>query len=332
MRDWKKQVLIDLDHVFQDGIGVFKTHWDWSVKRVDRVFRRVDFLRRYQAQISQLMKLGAAQQAASGGDGSRLVESMINQFAPRLAADLGIDPEKSKTDDRALRKILDFLKSGKGEQVIYKTDEVTTSMPRSVAISAVDLIVNGRTGCIQKAERVTHRMFMTRSNFEQTAKDHQWSPDVVNEVLEKTKKATTSSRTATHTGISFSSNEFDKYSREGVLGFGNEDLIEVWESYFWHKGEDGRPERVWATIAPGAHDVTKSSGPIPLLTPVRPSPYAHGETPFNVINFEVTEDRFYASRGVPAKIDDLDWEITQRHRSERNRRDMLAPVFRRRRN
>ena len=188
-----------------------------------------------------------------------------------------------------------------------------------------DVIVNGRPSDIQYAPRVTHRLFLTEPMFLQKARDLKWDPEIVNAVLEAKKNPQTSFRSTSRTASAYRLADFDRDLREGITSLGAEGMIEVWETYFWHAPKKrGRPRRLWCTIAPG---IGTKTGRAPLLKGFRPVPYHHGLTPFDVITFELIEDRLYAPRGVAAKLDDIDWEITLRHRSALNKMDMMVPMF-----
>ncbi len=64
-----------------------------------------------------------------------------------------------------------------------------------------------------------------------------------------------------------------------------------------------------------------------LMRDIREVPFEHGLWPFVQVKFEINDGRFYSPRGVPEKIDDLDLEITKRHRNKLNNMDMMVPTF-----
>ena len=81
---------------------------------------------------------------------------------------------------------------------------------------------------------------------------------------------------------------------------------------------DGREEMVVMTIHPGTNT---------LLRDIREIPFEHSKWPFVQVKFEINDPRYYSSRGVPEKLDDIDTEITTRHRNKLNNMDLMVPSF-----
>ena len=324
IRDFRQQLTIAYDTLLQYGISPVKTYWDYRCQQVKRVFRRRDFLSRYPDLLNQLTEIGS--QAAfmdnpmdllEGGNPAitkQISSRVIDSMQPLIIRDCGLDPEE-KMDALALDLIMKGLKEGK-DYIPYGTLEVINDLPRTVAIDPQDFIVPS-SATIGHASRKTHRLWLTEEQIVQRAKSHKRSSSAVDRVLDsgRTQRGKESSTVLSTSRF----NDMLKDRREGISGFMNESMYEIWETHWWMDTDnDGIPEPVWAMIHPGTST---------LLKDIRHEPYESGNDPFDVFTFELNDQRFYSSRGIPEKLADVAWEVTLRHRAKLNNMDMLVPAF-----
>lgn len=323
-RDFVDQMVIAFDSMMQYGIGPVKTFWEYRSQKVNRVFRRRDFLSRYPELLNQLVDMGARalflEQPGSflgerNGASKVLSGRVLEVMRPIIIRDYDLDPDE-KTDAKAIDRIMQGLKSGE-DNIIYQTIEVLYDLPRSVAVDPKDVIVPPNA-TITHRSRTTHRLWLAEESFIQHANDYQWSKSAVEQVLDSGSDPTGSNGSS---ALSLGRlQEIQRDFQEGVFSFPVKDrMFEVWECH-WHlkKNETGSQEKVWAMI----HPSTKT-----LLTDIHYEPYEHGEDPFDFLRFEMNSQRFYSSRGLCEKLSDVSWEITEDHRAKRNYKDMQVPAF-----
>lgn len=329
MRDFEDQVGYGINSCLQYGHGIFKTFWDYRARKVRRVIRRAEVLIRYQGEIQEMRQILLEDQMLSSGGGAALIENpgrisrevfseIIDQLRPLIMRDLGLEDEIPE-DRETLTRILTEFKAG-AEQVVYETTEVEYNGPRTVAVPTQDFIVPVGTNEISLATRKTHRLWLTEPSFLQRAANNGWDRSAVDRILDNRNSKRQSGQSDAHSMSRLLDLERD--SREGVLTVDTEDLVEVWETHFFMRaGKARQPTRVWATIHPGSKELLKS---------YRREPYEHGGDAFDKIDYEANEPRYYSSRGIPEKIDDLDAEITFAHRMRLVKKEMMIPSFTRR--
>ena len=328
--DFKEQVMIGMDTVLQYGFCVFKIFWDYRTRKTRRVLNVGDLPRRYADVLPGLVDSAANQKVKTnlqdllqgeGGLELRVAEEAVEGLRGRIAIDFDLDDE-DPIDSRAIGAIVAGIKgfvSGKGDpKIVYTTREVEADNPRIVCIDPEDIIVPNVTRDLQSSNRITQRLLLTESSFKQRARDHKWSKSAIKAVLDSAKeKGPRSSLSGTRGSVQ--ELEGDRDAREGIVSTSSDELIEVWEVHWMMDIDgDGMDERVTAPIHPGTNT---------LLRAIREEPYEHGLYPFVQITFERNDQRFYSSRGVPEKIDDIDIEITKRHRAKLNNLDMRVPCF-----
>jgi hypothetical protein len=326
--DFREEVFIGLDSMLQYGFAAFKVYWDFRTRMVERLVRREDL---GAADMEQIVPDAARSLAnnlfvRSGrvlpqSSATTVLKSQIRQFMNANESDIklliarkwNLD-DSEEVDKKAIQKIFTFLKEQK-EEVRFRTKEILANNPRLATVAPEDLIVPGQTHGLQEASRITHRLFLSKSTFRQRGKDQGWSDSAVRQILE----ANTTTHKQRTRGVPNSTIERDRDNREGLNQHEQNDLIEIWEHYCWMDvNGDGVAEPVVSHIQPD----TKL-----LLKDIQEIPFEHGEFPFVQMKFEINDRRFYSSRGVPEKIDDIDREITYRHRNKLNNMDMMVPTF-----
>lgn len=323
MQDFPEQMIIAFDSLCQNGIAVTKTFWDHRRVKLNRTFRRRDFLSRYPQLIGSLNQTFNAMDFVRQpfaqpvqGRAQGVANQVWDAVRPVIADFCDFAPDVPEDRD-ALSKIVSSLKAG--QLVIpYQTIEVQFNASRTVTIDPMDYVVNGRSSR-DNAPRKTHRLFMSESMLKKRAEEQGWSKAGVDRVLDSSDKpdGTAGAAVLSSTRLKQVRQEF----REGTYDRlpGSDKIYEVWETH-WHLdiNGDGIDEPVWCLF----HPSTKT-----LLKDIRVEPYEHGEDPFNILTFELNDQRFYSPRGIPEKIDDLAWEITERHRSKINKTQMMNPCF-----
>ena len=336
MPDFKKEMIIGLDNILQNGFCVMKIFWDFKTRKATRLLRVDRLPPEMQNALPAIQAFDQRRRLARGANGTpeqrsaqndqltQLAQQALVLFTQALVSHYDFDPE-DETDAKATAKIIKAFRQGERE-VKYTTREVLANNPRAVCVDPNDLIVPSNTQNIHEASEITQRFYLTRSALKDRARDFGWSKKAVDLVLDRSKssdardnKATSNLRISATVPILR-----DKDFREGLNPTEKGDLIEFWEHYQWMDiDNDGHDEQVVTVIQPG---MGNQAGGV-LMKDVTELPFEHGEWPFVQMNFEANDRRFYSSRGIPEKIDDIDREITVRHRNKLNNMDMMVPSF-----
>lgn len=324
IRDFKEQLLYLIDDVLSIGVGVAKISWDYRTEKRFHILRSQDLPSSFKRIFPDTFE-GISQSIGAGvvptlpSEREQLFGARRPEIERNIARDLNLDPEEEH-DKKAIAQIFQLF-TGKVKEVRYSTREVLANNPRLDAVDHQDFIVPACVHDIQSAPRLTHKIFLTESEFQSRARDAGWIKSAVRLVLDR-KRAEDDTRASVRARRGYSETDDARRHREGLLNDASSDLIEVWEHYRWEDVDgDGEPERVCYLIHPGTKTVL--ANPTGLF-------YSHGLFPFVDVRMELNSPRYYSSRGIPEKIDDLDHEITKRHRAKLNKLEMLAPMFKRR--
>lgn len=325
IRDFTAQMTISIDYMLQNGFAVTKTFWDYRTSKIRRTMRREDLFRRY---IVTGELPPAARQASEQNFRARPIQAIQGNISlnalnaqtmanlrPLIAEDYGFDetvPKERKELTKLIRQVL------QGEDnIVYNAVEVVANNSRTIALDPEDFIAGAQTTNLQTAERLAHRIFMNETEFVNKSEEMKWSPSAVNQIMEQRSDGSRSSGGSNWSQARF--HTFTKDNREGVHTVERTADVEVWECHWWMDiNNDKKLERVWAFIHPGTRL---------LLSDIQEEPAEHGRNPFDIVQFEMNDERMYSSRGVPEKSDDLDWETTLRHRAKLNKLEMLSPAF-----
>lgn len=325
IRDFRRQITIALDSVLQYGHAIVKVYWDYACRNQKTVLHRRDVPLEYRRIIQDTQDdkqpltdleqelARFTQMQVSLDDHRQFIKANKERFRKAIARWWELDLEE-KEDADAASKILAFLGNSE-EKVIFKSKEVLYNAPRVVTVAPEDFIVPRGTKNLQDATRIAQDIWLTESAFKSKARDLGWSDKAVDYVLDNRRLDERNRRSDVKRSIL----DLERDEREGLLSIDPADLIQVREIYWLDDIDgDGRDERVMMHVHPGTQTA--------LRTP-RESPFRHGLYPYVQLAFELNDERFYSSRGVPEKIDDIDYEITFRHRNKLNSLQLMVPTF-----
>lgn len=323
--NFSEEIAYASDQYLQHGYCVFKVWYDYRTRRVSEVVDRnrlpvaiaslvrTDLTTEQANQVAAVSGIPFITQAefAQGVDKNRLKSLLRDHF--------DLDPD-DKDDNRAENTLVDWLMSKKpAPTVTIKKREVWRDTPRITAILPEDLIVSDTVEDIQDAMRITHRYFLTEQQIRERARDQKWIKKTVEKMLapEESPPASASIEDQTLT----QTRELVHTEQPTTIypGGAPSEHFEIWDIYtYMDLDGDDIWERVVLTINPISAELLR----------IIELPYKHGAWPFVQIKFEHNDKRFYRSRGIPEKLDDLDVEITQQHRSKLNHMTLVnAPVL-----
>lgn len=322
--DFRSEVFVMLDTCLQYGFATVKCFWDYKTRVTKRIINFSDLPDEFLKVVPGITQFEANKRFFQNLD-LLIDKKSLRQIATKnaekirgmISRNYDLDPEDDD-DKKAINQIFDFFKNGKKE-VIYETREIESDSPRMSVLNPEDFIVPRFACGIQTSPRCTQRLFLTESSLKARAKDQDWSANAIDYILSH-RQSDQQSRGSLRSGTSVSVSEIERSrdDREGMLQHDlSDELIEIWEHHtFLDIG--GEQRRVIFTLHPGTST---------LLREPRENGFEHGKAPYVQIKFELNDNRFFSSRGVPEKLDDIDVEITNRHRNKLNNMDMLVPSF-----
>lgn len=308
--NFAEEVAYAVDSYLQHGMACIKVWYDYRTRVVREVIDRTRLPEAVQRFVRPELSPEEAnaflaqtgipfitpEEFAESVDKNALREGIRRHF--------GLDPEEpldKKAEDDIVRWI---LAKKPAKSIVIRRREVIQDTPRITAIAPEDIIVHDGVTDLQRATRVTHRMIFNKEELLGIARDRKWSMSKVKSIMEGTQNR------SPYDGTIEAAREALHNDVPTVFGAMPEtDQIELWEVYtHLDLDGDGVPEKVVLTI----HPDTKT------LLQAMELPYNHGLWPFVHIKFEHADKRFYRSRGVPEKLNDLDVEITSNHRAKLN--------------
>lgn len=280
MKRAREAVIHVTDAMTTFGFGVVKCFWDYETEYVRRKLR-FDF-------------------APADFD----IKNPTPQFEAELARQLGLNMAK-KEDLEALQDALSQVKAGKKQIEIRVTTE-RVNAPRWEYVDPRDIIVPWDAGTdVDELPWLCHRMTLTERQLRQRRASGRFDGEAVMKLIRSGPQSATDETSSLPTV---------REMREGVsAATGKKPTnFEVWEVFTWYDIDgDGVPERVVITLAPGSGD----SGSTCILRMVE-YPYEHKQWPFTRFPYEMTEPRWYSSRGIPELLFDINEEINAQHNAK----------------
>lgn len=165
----------------------------------------------------------------------------------------------------------------------------------------------------QDASWVVHEFLMPIERFRANSEIRGWDGEAYNEIidaLDDYKKK----------GERFDKNiDVTKDTREGITKLDDTGKITIWEFYGYHDiNGDGEEESAVITIAPDFNKVIRKIS----------NPFFSGKKPFVKFFYELTDDRWFAHRGIPEMIEDIVKEIDMQHNQKLDQQTIRnAPMY-----
>lgn len=321
--DFFQQLILGIDDRLQTGRCFLKNIYEYETQTVYQTVVLHDLpgsLRTF-----SVIPLGDKKAAAaaaemirkqSGGQATPITKEEFDKNEKRIKQtivdEFALDMDE-QMDRKACDQLMKFFRSGEKDTIIKKR-EVVKHYPRMIAVDPMDIIVPSHTKSLENADRITHRMWLTKDQLHKKVRDQRWSEKAVEDLIERGR-----ANSGYGTIDGFTSYGSVKAMREGVQTYTEEDLYEIHENFVLYDTDgDGVGEKTVLTSAPG------------METPLKfiAFPYDHNEWPIVDIQHELNDRSFYSPRGIPEKIHDLDAEITEQHRAKLNRMFIAnAPTF-----
>jgi hypothetical protein len=315
-----EEIILCIDDLLEIGRGVLKSVWHYETHPANETILPQNLPERLRKIIVTARNEKEADQmyAMSGRTAAVITRGEFDErrdlIQKVVESEWDLDHEEPK-DRKALEQIMGWLRAGaKGPLKIEKRD-TTVNVPGIVAVSPKDLIVPEWTTDVEQAEHLTHVMWFNEFQLRAMGRDAGWDEEVVRRLMEKRKF----SRRQGSTAARQDNERQDEALREG-LSFTGDNQFEVLETCTWFSPGEGQPDQKVVILYPAESPET----PFKFYAYQRPSM----KWPFHTASFELNKRRWYSPRGVPEKLDDLEYEIIQQHRAKLNRMTIAnAPTF-----
>jgi len=291
--DWPSNMMLGIDYRLEKGRCYFKVFEGFEIKRMNRVLHLQDFVTIFGEDT-----IGALRELTE----SELMELLVGNTG------FGFDIE----DDDHVIIMKDIIKRFKaGEEDIEFVLPVVESKPVIEAIPPEDIIVPPEAQRnIQDNMRVTHEFWLTKKELLDAADTGKYNQKVVEDKLGS---GSDSSGQDARRRI-----DIIKDLDEGITQVEAGETYLIWEIHHYKKRK-GVLEKWVATV------FAKDSNAI--LSYIR-EPNGDDEFPFVEVDFEIRDDRAYASRGIPEMLRNVQMIIDDQE-NNRIRRDIITntPMF-----
>lgn len=278
----KQKCVITVDQTMEKGFQLLKPFW-----RTDITTR----IEEYSLKDLDLNEMFAMSDPATPP------EAIMGELARRLEVDM--NPLVAEDNEKELRRVMNEILEAK--HVFNGTDSIKCTL-KDVQYNYPDIaIANPEFVYVpsdskfspQEARMITHEFYMPYDDVKRNVELKNWSADAVNHIE------------AMRSDVIFNTTEFTKRTREGINMINNpSSMVKIWETYMYYDlNGDGFQEKCVFTFAP---DFGQTLRKITL-------PNDNGKFPFVKFVNELTDDRWYAHRGIPEMIADLVREIDTQH-------------------
>jgi hypothetical protein len=320
-----EQVILATDDLLEIGRGILKSVWHYETARQKETVKPSQLPDRLRSLIvtdrdTQAADAMHAMSAPAPGQSRNSFVLTRAEFDERrdligkiVEREFDLDPDEAG-DKEAISQVLRWMRGGAKEPLNFSHRDVRINVPGVIAVSPKNLIVPEWTTDVESTEYLAHQMWFNEHQFRQRAADSGWDPAAVKQILEK--KAFTGEK---NSSAPFDIERADEARRAGVW-YTADQQYEVHEAFTWFSAGPGQPDqKVVILYCADAPEI-----PLKVFSYQRPS----GKWPFHTATFEMNKPRWYSPRGVPEKLDDLEFEIIQQHRGKLNRMTIAnAPTF-----
>ena len=212
-----------------------------------------------------------------------------------------------KANEASLAKAVEEILGGSKkvkiaiQDVIYNAPDVSLCEPERVYVPST----SGYNP--QDAQYIVHEFFLPLNTLKQNARHKGWDTKAVNKIEARRE-------------CDLKEIDTTKDEREGIERLQETaSLVKIWECYCYYDIDgDGEPEKAVITLAPDFDVVLRQ---IAL-------PFHSGKFPFVKLFYELTDDRWFAHRGIPELIEDIIKEIDVQHMQKIDSQTLRnAPMF-----
>lgn len=310
--DFWKQTSFSADSFLQHGVSVDKQFYSYLVEWRTESYTR-ETLPDALKSIQVVDEVSPEEQQQYQQMGLLVVpRKQWAEYAPKVKdlviATFGFDSSE-KSDRVACAKVIDFIKANKPDKVLeFATMAVIEDTPRTVNVPIEQILLPAGARSITGASRVAHDMWFTENDLALRSYNGLWDEKAVQQVMDTAK----SQRSPGNYGVQGNRMWTSMEDRSGAMfgsGTQNEDAqFKITEAYCYKRDDHGVPQPVVITLE-------RQSG---AVLRAQPYDYAHGAWPFVSSHYEMNDQAYFSSRGIPEKIEGLEKHMTAMMRAELN--------------
>jgi len=303
--DYLTKIVSGVDQMLEKGFVVFKIHWRYQTRDVKERYRLTDLTPEERDRLEN----GEVVDVTPDGQPVRRPlndDNMVGFFAAKA----GLDLEDENDLDKA-KKIVAAYRNGE-ETITFKRREVVYDCPDVVPVPAEDIMVpEEATIDVNGLRWIGQKIWMTENDLRGKQRDNGWKH--IDEIIES--GAASSQRLDSEKSLLVQTKE----AREGLSSPIKDGFYEIWEMFCEYDIDgDGFAERVVIIYQP-------DTGKICLE---KEFDYDHGMWPFVMIPLEITDMRWYSSRGIPEMLEDMQKNVNVQHNAKLDRMTIQnAPTF-----
>lgn len=320
MPDFEQQMAVGIDHMCWSGLGILHTGYSYKTRTSTETVRRddmpgvlaklivkpeIDESARIEFQ-DRFPAINTPDIIAMFGEAVNPVNRDVFERHAKTIESLvvrgyGLDLDE-KEDQRALKNVMEYLRSGTKERFISLTKkEILEDAPRIWSAPIQDIITPpGALSDFSRLERLTHRLFMTETELKERAEDERFVKEAVDLALEGGQD-----NSRLHSGSHTDDLSFLQEDRSHRLAGREEEIFEIWKIHHFEDVDgSGLPQIIKTIVEPHSGAVLKK---VPLVED-------HGQMPYSVISFETNEHALRSPRGVPEILKDIEGHVSAWHR------------------
>lgn len=323
------ETILAVDDCLETGRGILKSFWRYETTQSPGILTAS----RLPKELRPLIVTANDEQAnaayvAAGGQGGAVVltrrqyDQMGDVIRTVIQKSFDLDKNEAR-DQKALESIFQWFRGGAKGELHYEHRDVVKSVPAIRAISPLDLIVpKSATNNPEEHERITEVMYFTETQLKALAIDEKLNKSAVDRLLDTRKVGANKSSDGGKGRTNHQRRLMDiqQDSKEGIQSESREELFEIWKVCTRYSATAHAAEKKIVALIPA----DCPDAPLKIKAHSRPS----GEWGYHTFTFELNKRRWYAPRGVPEKLDDLEAEMTAQERAKINRMSIVnSPTF-----
>lgn len=289
----KMKTIIAADQMLERGFFIMKPFWDYKeMVRIEEFDANEDL---------------TPEEAIAVLNPDTPIDALMKEFFKRLEID---ENERVLQDNqKEVLKAIETLRGGE-PKVKLKLRDVLCDYPAVALASPENIYVPTDAGYNpQDCAFIVHEFFLPLRQLKENAQNGKgWDSKAVDEI-EAFKDVEADKLTDTQ-----------KDKREGIARLNNpQEHVRIWEFYGWQDiNGDGEQEKALITLAP---DFSKVLRKVTL-------PFDSGKYPFVKFFYELTDDRWFAHRGIVEIMEDIIKEIDVQHMQKLDQQTIRnAPMF-----
>ncbi len=306
--DYYRQTALSIESFIQHGTSVDKVIYSYVTERRRESYTR-QTLPDALAQIQVVDVVDQQQQQQLMQSGILMIQrDQFGEFAEQIeqvVVDV-LNLDMQNREDRIVaQQTLSFIKANNPDAKLdIVATQVVEDSPRVINCEIENVIVPPGTQTLATSSRLAHDMWFTETELRMRSFSGQWSADAVDKVLENGQSNRRSGQidgTRLHDAMRQRTETFYDVDRDDAH-------FKISEVYCFKLNAQKIPVPVVITMERQMGTVLRAVE----------YDYAHGAWPFTESSYEMNDHGYFASRGIPEKIEGLEKHMSGMMRAEMN--------------